>query len=49
MLNRLDLKCFKCFEELHLPLAPLTLLSGTNASGKSSLLQALVLLKSNNA
>lgn len=44
MLNRLDLKCFKCFEELHLPLAPLTLLSGTNASGKSSVLQALVLL-----
>jgi len=44
MLTRLDLKYFKCFELLHLPLANLTLLSGTNASGKSSALQALVLL-----
>jgi predicted ATPase len=44
MLTRLDLKWFKCFELLHLPLAPLTLLSGANASGKSSALQALVLL-----
>ncbi len=44
MLNQLDLKTFKCFETLRLPLAPLTLLSGPNASGKSSALQALVLL-----
>lgn len=44
MLTRLDLKYFKCFELLRLPLAPLTLLSGANASGKSSALQALVLL-----
>lgn len=44
MLNRLDLKNFKCFELLRLPLSPLTLLSGANASGKSTLLQALVLL-----
>ncbi len=44
MLNLLRLKHFKCFESLHLPLAPLTLLSGTNAAGKSSVLQALVLL-----
>ncbi len=44
MINRLDLKTFKCFELLRLPLAPLTLLSGTNASGKSSILQSLVLL-----
>jgi len=44
MLTRLDLNYFKCFELLHLPLAHLTLLSGTNASGKSSVLQALVLL-----
>lgn len=44
MLTRLDLEHFKCFERLRLPLAPLTLLSGTNASGKSSALQALVLL-----
>lgn len=44
MLTQLDLQHFKCFELLHLPLRPLTLLSGTNASGKSSVLQALVLL-----
>ena len=44
MLTRLDLQYFKCFELLRLPLGPLTLLSGSNASGKSSVLQALVLL-----
>ncbi len=44
MLTQLDLRHFKCFELLHLPLCPLTLLAGTNASGKSSALQALVLL-----
>lgn len=44
MLTRLDLRTFKCFELLRLPLAPLTLLSGPNSSGKSSVLQALVLL-----
>ena len=44
MLERIDLRFFKCFEELRLPLAPLTLLTGLNASGKSSVLQALVLL-----
>lgn len=44
MLTRIDLRHFKCFELLKLPLAPLTLLSGSNASGKSSVLQALVLL-----
>ncbi len=44
MLTRLDLEHFKCFEILNLPLGNLTLLSGPNASGKSSALQALVLL-----
>ena len=44
MLTRLDLRFFKCFDQLRLPLAPLTLLTGLNASGKSSVLQALVLL-----
>ena len=34
----------KCFTLLKLPLCPLTLLSGANASGKSSVLQALALL-----
>ncbi len=44
MISRLDLDCFKCFEKLRLPVGPLTLLSGSNASGKSTVLQALVLL-----
>ncbi len=44
MLDQLTLRFFKCFERLDLPLAPLTLLSGANASGKSTVLQALVLL-----
>ena len=35
---------FKCFETLKLSLCPLTLLSGANASGKSSVMQALALL-----
>lgn len=44
MITRIDLRHFKCFETLRLPLRSLTLLSGVNASGKSSVLQALVLL-----
>ena len=44
MLQQIELINFKCFEIVKLPLAELTLLSGSNASGKSSLLQALVLL-----
>ena len=44
MFSRLDLRTFKCFGDLKLPLRPLTLLSGGNASGKSSVLQAMVLL-----
>lgn len=44
MLTRLDLEHFKCFELLKLPLGRLTLLSGSNASGKSSVLQSLALL-----
>lgn len=44
MITRIDLKTFKCFEALRLPVGPLTLLSGINASGKSSILHCLVLL-----
>lgn len=44
MITELELRFFKCFEHLRLPLAPLNLLTGLNASGKSSALQALVLL-----
>ena len=44
MLTRVELRYFKCFDLLRLPIAPLTLLTGLNASGKSSVLQAIVLL-----
>ena len=44
MLTQIDFHQFKCFRNLDLPLAGLTLLSGLNASGKSSILQALALL-----
>lgn len=44
MLTQIQLHQFKCFEVLRLPLSPLTLLSGANATGKSSVLQALLLL-----
>ena len=44
MLQQIDLQFFKCFALLKLPVGPLTLLSGANASGKSSVMQALVLL-----
>jgi len=44
MLTRIKLSNLKCFERLLLPVAPLTLFTGPNASGKSSVLQALVLI-----
>ncbi len=44
MITCMDLRRFKCFERLNLQLRPLTLLSGFNASGKSTVMQALVLL-----
>lgn len=44
MIKRIELKNFKCFEALSLPLAPLTLLTGFNAAGKSTTLQSLLLL-----
>jgi predicted ATPase len=44
MLTEIQLDTFKCFRKLRLPLAPFTLLTGLNASGKSTILQALALL-----
>ncbi len=45
MITRIELRRFKCFDAIDLPLNRLTLLSGFNASGKSSVMQALVLLQ----
>lgn len=44
MIDRLTLTNFKAFQHTELPLRPLTLLTGLNSSGKSSVLQALALL-----
>jgi predicted ATPase len=44
LLTELHLTSFKCFQTLRLPLRALTLLSGTNGGGKSSVIQSMVLL-----
>jgi len=45
MITKLRLHNFKCFQELEFKFAPLTLLSGINSTGKSSILQSLLLLR----
>ena len=45
MLRHIQLTNFKCFEALDLPCAPLNLLCGLNGMGKSSVLQALLVLR----
>ena len=45
MLTRLRFQNFKSWRKVDLPLAPLTALFGANSSGKSSVLQFLLLLK----
>lgn len=44
MLLDIELDHFKCFREVTLPLRPLTVLTGVNGSGKSTVIQALTLL-----
>ena len=45
MLKSIELENFKCFERLKLACAPLTLLTGLNGSGKSSVFHALLALR----
>jgi predicted ATPase len=45
MIKSVRLKNFKCFRDIMFELKPLTLLSGLNGVGKSSLLQSLLLLR----
>lgn len=45
MLRRIGLTNFKCWRNLDIELAPITLLFGANSSGKTSVLQSLLLLK----
>lgn len=45
MIKGLRLLNFKCFSDQHLRMAPLTLLSGLNGMGKSSVIQSLLILR----
>lgn len=45
MIDRLTLHNFKAFQHAEIPLGPLTLLTGLNSSGKSSVLQAIAMLR----
>ena len=44
ILDAIELRNFKCYEALDLPCASLTVLTGYNAAGKSTALQAMLLL-----
>lgn len=43
MIKSIEIKNFKCFDNLRLPLSKLTILAGANAAGKSTVMQALLL------
>lgn len=45
MLERIELRNFKCFDNLNLTCSPLTVLCGGNGMGKSSVMQALLVLR----
>lgn len=45
MLNFIEVKNFKCFENLNLELSNLNILAGINSMGKSTMIQALLLLR----
>ena len=49
MLRKLGLTNFKCFKSMELTCAPLTLLCGLNGMGKSSVIQALLVLRQSSA
>lgn len=45
MLEYIVLKNFKCFDELQIRMAPLTLVTGMNGVGKSTLIQSLLIIR----
>lgn len=45
MINNLSLKNFKCFEKIDVEFSNLNVLAGINSTGKSTLIQALLLLR----
>ncbi len=47
MIQQISLNNFKCFEDETIDFAPLTLLTGLNGMGKSTVIQALLLLRQN--
>ena len=47
MLTKLDLKNFKCFKNQEFNFSKLTVLCGANSSGKSTVIQSLLLIKQN--
>ncbi|MFR9012833.1 MAG: AAA family ATPase [Desulfovibrio piger] len=47
MISRLHIKNYKCLKNEDMEFRPLTVLTGTNSSGKSSVLQAVLLLARN--
>ncbi|MBQ7585556.1 MAG: DUF3696 domain-containing protein [Desulfovibrionaceae bacterium] len=47
MINAIELANFKCFQKQRITFRPLTLLTGVNNSGKSTVIQALLLLQQN--
>lgn len=44
MITKIKINNFKCFHEIVLPMSTLTLLTGFNAAGKSTVLQSILLL-----
>jgi predicted ATPase len=44
LIDQIELRNFKCFKSLKLPLGRLTLLTGLNAAGKSTAIQSILLL-----
>lgn len=45
MINNLSIKNFKCFEDLNIELSCLNVFAGINSMGKSSVIQAILLLR----
>ncbi len=45
MIEQARIQNFKCFQDLNLPLRPLTVLTGANGGGKSTVIQAILLAR----
>lgn len=45
MIHSIRLKNYKCFENVKVPLENINILTGLNGMGKSSLIQAILLLR----